>query len=166
MSIQLLARFPKLRSPSQSWPVIPDKNRSGYPELASDFSVLDRYVTPAFTTYDLAALRDQNRYRRQQVLIFVGTALLTGLGGLQAVFPAQRWPGVLLAVLGVALTASTRFAKESESHADYLKARVKAERLRALYFLYLSETAPYAEPGRETNLRRAVAAIEAGREPQ
>jgi len=168
VGISLLVRFPKLRAPSDSWPVIPAKERALYPELASDFAVLDREVTPVFTHYDVAALRDQNRYRRQQVLILLGAALVTGLGGLQAVFPAQRWPGVLLAVLGVVLAASTRFAKESESQVAYLNARVKAERLRALYFLYLSETGPYAGPDRdrEIALSRAVIAIKAGKEPQ
>jgi hypothetical protein len=75
---------------------------------------------------------------------------------------------VLLAVLGVVLAASTRFAKESESQVAYLNARVKAERLRALYFLYLSATDPYAGPDRdrEIALSRAVIAIKAGKEPQ
>jgi Protein of unknown function (DUF4231) len=127
----------------------PDQGRAAYPELAADLDVLDREVTPVFTECDLAALRAQNRYRRQQVLILLGAALVTGLGGLQAVFPAQRWPGFLLAVLGAALAASTRFARESESQEKYLSARVKAERLRGLYFLYLSATGRYAGPGRE-----------------
>ncbi len=166
MAISLLARFPKMRAPSDSWPVIPDKERAPYSELAADFTLLDQEVTPAFTEYDLAALRDQNRYRRHQVLILLGTALVTGLGGLQAVVPALRWPGVLLAALGIALATTTQLAKESESQTEYLNARVKAERLRALYFLYLSATGPYAGPGRDTALRRAVIAIRAGKEPQ
>ena len=41
---------------------------------------------------DRAALMHQNRYRRQQVLVVIGSAVIGGLGGLQAVFPDQRWP--------------------------------------------------------------------------
>jgi hypothetical protein len=155
-----------MRAPSVSWPIIPDKGRAQYPELARDFALLDQEVTPVFTGYDLAALRDQNRYRRQQVLILLGTALVAGLGGLQAVFPALRWPGVLLAVLGAALAATTRLARETESQTEYLDARVKAERLRALYFVYLSATGPYAGTDRDIVLRRAVIAVKEGKEPQ
>jgi hypothetical protein len=165
VAVSLLARFPKLRAPSVSWPVIPDEKRASYPNLNADFTILDDEVKSAFTDYDLAALRDQNRYRRQQVLILLGAALVAGLGGLQAVFPAERWPGVLMAVLAAALAATTLFAKESESQAEYLDARVKAERLRALYFLYLSASGPYAGPDRTSNLRRAVVAIKRGEEP-
>jgi hypothetical protein len=128
--------------------------------------VLDREVGPVFTEYDLAALRDQNAYRRQQVLIFIGSALLTGMGGLQAVFPGQRWPGVVLAVLGGLLAASTRAAGEQSLQRDYLEARVKAERLRGLHFLYLARSGPYAGPDRETALRRSALAIRAGRDPE
>jgi Protein of unknown function (DUF4231) len=166
MRLSLLARFPKLRAPTESWPVIPEDSRSGLSELSSDFALLDKEVAPAFTEYDKAALRDQNRYRRQQVLIILGSTLMTGLGGLQAVFPSQRWPGLLLALLGIALAATTRFAKERASLADYLDARVKAERLRALHFAFLSATGRYAEPDREGALRRAVVAIRRGKEPE
>jgi hypothetical protein len=162
----LLARFPKLRVPATSWPAIPPDKRASYPELAADFVVLDREVAPAFTQFDMKALRDQNRYRRQQVLVVLGSALVTGLGGVQAVFPGQRWPGVLLALLGVALAGSTRVAKEQASQADYLDARVKAERLRGLHFQYLSRLQPYAESDRDLVLRHAVLAIRAGREPE
>jgi len=171
----LLKRFPKLRAPSKSEPVIPKDagddypgylGRDGFPLLSQDFEVLDKEVAPSFTEYDKAALRDQNRYRRQQVIIILGSALLTGLGGLQAVFPHQRWPGLLLAGLGVLLSATAGFAKDRGALADYLGARVKAERLRALHFQYLSAAGRYAEAGREDNLRRDVLAILRGEEPQ
>lgn len=68
----LLARFPALRAPAASAPVIPAGRRAAYPALAADFEVLDRELTPAFERYDAEALRDQNRYRRQQVLILLG----------------------------------------------------------------------------------------------
>lgn len=90
MTVALLNRFPRLRAPSDSRPVIPPDKRDAYPELAEDFAALDDQVAKVFTEYDEAALREQNRYRRQQVLILLGSALLTGLGGLQAVFPGQR----------------------------------------------------------------------------
>jgi len=172
VALALLKRFPRLRAPSVSYPVIPVEpqddypGRDAFPELAQDFTVLDREVVPAFTGYDKTALRDQNRYRRQQVLVILGSALVAGLGGLQAVFPHQRWPGIVLAVLGLALASTSAFAKERASLDSYLKARVRAERLRALHFEYLSGTGQYAGPGRETALRHAVAAIEGGEEPR
>jgi hypothetical protein len=161
----LLARFPKLRAPAISTPVIPADKRAPYPELAADFVVLDREVAPVFDHFDKKALRDQNRYRRQQVLVVLGSALVTGLGGLQAVFPGQRWPGVLLALLGIVLVGSTQVAKEQASQSDYLEARVRAERLRGLHFQYLSRLGPYAAPERDVVLQRAVLAIRAGKEP-
>ena len=43
--------------------------------------------------------------------------------------------------------------------------RVKAERLRALHFLFLSRTGKYADADREAELQRAVVAIRFGKEP-
>src|SRR5262249_5060176 len=80
----LLRRFPQLRADTQSGPVLPPSARADFPALRADFDVLDREVAGAFAEFDLAALRGQNGYRRQQVLILLGSAFLTGLGGLQA----------------------------------------------------------------------------------
>ncbi|MCK2218296.1 DUF4231 domain-containing protein [Actinomadura sp. ATCC 31491] len=159
-------RFPAFRASVTSWPVIPSETRAAYPELVDDFEVLDRELTPAFTAYDGKALRDQNRYRRQQVLILLGSTLIAGLGGLQAVLPEQRWPSILVVVVGVALAASSRYAHESETLDSYLSRRVKAERLRAQYFRYLSRTGSFAGEDREIALRRAVLAIESNTEPE
>lgn len=165
MRPQMLVRFPRLRAPAVSWPVIPDDKRESYPSLAPDFQILDQEVKPAFVEADLAALRHQNRYRRQQVIILLGSAALTGLGGLQVLFTDQRWPGLLLAVLGVLLAATGRATRELDDLKRYLDERVKAERLRALHFLFLARTGRYAEPDREATLRRAVVAIRSGKEP-
>jgi hypothetical protein len=111
-----------LHAPGDSEPVIPENSRAttpgrgAYPQLAQDFEVLDQAVAPAFTEYDAAALRDQNRYWRQQVII-LGSALVTGLGGRQAVFPHQRWPGLLLDALGIALSVTAGVAKDRQVYA-------------------------------------------------
>jgi hypothetical protein len=36
MRLSLLARFPKLRAPTESWPVIPEDTRCEFPERSSD----------------------------------------------------------------------------------------------------------------------------------
>jgi hypothetical protein len=165
MRPQMLVRFPKLRAPAVSWPVIPDDKRALYPSLTPDFQTLDREVTAAFAEADLAALRHQNGYRRQQVIILLGSATLTGVGALQAMFAEQRWPGLFLAVLGVLLAATGRATRELDDLKRYMDERAKAERLRALHFLFLSRTGPYAGVDGEANLRRAVVAIRFGKEP-
>jgi hypothetical protein len=65
---------------------------------------------------------------------------VTGLDGLQAVFPHQRWPGLPLGAFGIALSVTAGVAKDRAALDGYLGARIKAERLRALHFGYLSAT--------------------------
>lgn len=166
MPIALLARFPRLRDRSVSQPVVPAHVVDRHPVLAEDLARLDEVVTPEFTAYDRKAGREQNAHRRQQVFILCGSALLTTLGGVQALLPDQRWPSLLLTIAGVVLATSSRWASERASLDGYLNARIRAERLRALYFRYLARVGPYAGPGRVTALRRAVLAVRAGREPE
>jgi len=161
----LLRRFPKLHTPA-SYPVIPLDRELEFPSLRDDFATIRTELDPVFTKFDEEALRLQNRYRWQHVLLLFGTAALTSLGGLQAVFPAQRWPTILLACLGIAMALSAGFAKESTSLQEFLTARVKAERLRSLYFLFLSRTGLFGGDDPATALRYAVAAVEAGEDFQ
>jgi hypothetical protein len=133
--------------------------------LVEDIALADDLVSAAFEEADRAALVHQNRYRRQQVVIILGTALLSGLGGLQAVLPDQRWPGVVLIVLGLVLTFVGRTAGELGTFERFLDERIKAERLRSAYFRYLSRTGRYKKADRASQLRRAVVAIKKGEEP-
>ncbi len=166
MAPQLFARWPSLRAPRTSSPVVPPAAREAYPALADDIDELERVVSPAFRESDLAALRNQNRHRRQQITILLGSVIASGLGGTQALLPDQRWPGALLTLLGIALAASSRATSELGTQGAYLGERAKAERLRALYFRFLSRTGSFGGADRTMQLRRAVVAIQAGREPR
>lgn len=74
--------------------------------------MLARVVGPEFAKSAQNALVEQNRYPRHQIVLTLGAVLVTGLGGLQAVIPEERWPGLLLVVLGLVLTAIGRAAAE------------------------------------------------------
>lgn len=161
----MLKRFPRFRPP-HSHPIISAAKREAYPALATDLVVIDRELAPAFEECDSNAMRYQHRYRRPQVLILLGSALVVGLGGLQVALPDQWWPGVVLAVVGVVLAARSRFAKEQGWLHNYLDERVKAEGLRSDCFRYLSRTGNCASDDREFVLRRAVLAIQHGKEPE
>lgn len=165
MPLELFARL-SFRSPTNSPPVIPDEKRKEYPALAEDFAILDKVVSDAFHKSDLAALRHQNRYRNQQLLVLIGAVVTSGLGGLQALLQDQRWPGILLAAFGAALAISSKATSELGAQKAYLAERMKAERLRALHFRFLSRTRRYVGADRVANLRLAVIDIEAGREPR
>lgn len=161
----LLRRFPSWRAPRASGPPITPERAENYPALVDDIAVLDRVVGPVFVESDREALRHQNRYRRQQVIILLGAALLTGLGGLQAVFPNHAWPGLLLALLGAGLAVVSNTVNELNALEHFMSERVKAERLRSTYFRFLSRTGPYAGDDRVSVLRRAVLSIKSGEEP-
>jgi hypothetical protein len=161
----LLRRFPSWRAPRSSWLPIAPERAENYPALVDDIAVLDRVVGPVFAESDREALQHQNRYRRQQVIILLGSALLTGLGGLQAVFPGYAWPGLLLALLGVGLAVVSNTVNELNALEHFMTERVKAERLRSTYFRFLSRTGLYAGDDRVSVLRRAVLSIKSGEEP-
>jgi hypothetical protein len=162
----LLRRLPSFREPKESRPVLPEDAASRFPALAEDIGTLDRVVGPEFARADLDALQHQNRYRRHQVILILGATVLAALGGLQAVLTDQRWPGIVLAVLGVVLAVVGQTAGELKTFEDFLEERVKAERLRAMYFRYLSRTGRYAAADHEVVLRRAVLAVKKGEEPR
>jgi hypothetical protein len=162
----LLVRFPSLRTPRTSWPPIAPKTADDYPDLAVDIATVDEVVGPAFREADLEALTHQNRYRRQQVVIIFGSALLSGFGGLQAVFADQRWPGLVLGVLGALLAVLSTAVDELKALEHFMAERVKAERLRSACFRFLSRTGRFAGPDRESVLRRVVNTIRSGEEPE
>lgn len=162
--MSLPVRFPRLRGQFSSAPIVPAETGARYPKLAADLRVLDHEVAPAFAAYDGAALRYQSTYRRQQLFIILGAFLLTVLYGLQAVFQAQSWIGlVVLPVLFLLTIGLPAWTTASPTY--YLDARLKAERLRALFFRFLSRTAPYVGAERELALRDAVFDISEGNEP-
>ncbi|WP_344019817.1 DUF4231 domain-containing protein [Pseudonocardia kongjuensis] len=161
-----MTRFPKLRVRPSPTPVVPVEARAAYPALAADFAVLDEVVGERFAAADRTALIEQNRHRLFQVVILLGAAVLSGAAALQGVFPDQRWPGILAAVLALLLATLGQTAGELGTLAAFQTARTKAERLRALHFEYLSGTGRYRGPDRERELKRAVNAIDAGKEPR
>jgi uncharacterized protein DUF4231 len=165
MALALFARL-RVLSPKESHPVIPTAERARYPALAEDFAVLDDVVAKAFEKSDLSALRNQNRYRNQQLLALGGSVITSGLGGLQALLADRHWPGIALAVCGALLALSSALMRELRTQQAYLAERVKAERLRALHFRFLSRTGGFGDADRVGNLRRAVLDIEAGKEPR
>jgi hypothetical protein len=145
--------------------VIPADEAASYPALADDLVILRRHVAHHFRRQDETALRSQNRYRGIQVARLLVSAPLAGLGGLQAVWQDRRGPGILLAVLGAVVVSMTRWTDESQVLRRFLTARLKAERLRALHFQFLSRAEPFADDSsREAELRRAVMTIAAAKD--
>lgn len=161
----LLRRFPSRRTSRKHSAAIPVADRGPFPALAEDFAVLDEVVAEPFRELDLEALGHQYRYRRQQIGILLGSALLSGLAAVQAVLSTEVWPGAVVLLLGLLLGTSSRLAGELEMSANFLRARVRAERLRSLHFQFLARTGPYAGQDRVKALHLAVAEVKAGKEP-
>ena len=161
----LLRRFPTVRGRAvASSPILAGRERERYPALAEDLTYADETVGSAFAESDRNALLAQNRYRRQQVTVILGSVLLSALGGLQAALPDARWPGLALALVGFALVAVGRAAGELNTFNTFLRERLQAERLRSAYFRFLSRTGRYSFEDRRTALRRVVVAVKKGEE--
>jgi len=121
-----------------SWPPFPDEDKSTYPALAERFEVLDSEVLPAFLELDAVATSAQIRYRRFRLTLMTGAGLTTIAGALLAALGGATWPGLIVAVLGLATTALANLYRRDQPLERYLIARAKAEHLRSIYFRYLS----------------------------
>jgi hypothetical protein len=170
MSLAFLAMRPRIFwRPGRRYALVSPEIRDAAPALAQEFEVLDRELVPDFYDLDEAALRAQNTFRLGQLLVIIGGAAATALGAVQAALGGGVTEiGVAEAIVAGALAAAVAYVRGSEAQREYFTTRLKAERLRGEYFLFLGHLPPYDHDDPEERvrrLRREVATIEA-EEPQ
>jgi hypothetical protein len=146
---------------------VPPEDRSEFDALSEDLEFLDDQLMPAFAELDRAARREQNRFRRQQVALLTGGVATSAFGALQAGLERETWPGLVVALLAAATTSISWTTRQRGSLRIYLEARVKAERLRSTYFMFLGRVGDFGDAStRNSELKRSVASIKHGREPR
>ena len=162
----LFKRLPKLRwRPAQDEEILDLNVQSKYPALVDDFKLLQEKLLPHFRQLNADALRYQNEFRLDQVMLIFGGALATILGVLHASLPRTLavWAGIVEAVLAAALSAVALRARTTGAQQRYFTLRLKAEKLRAEYFLFLGNLGIYADrTKRKANLLRRLADIKSG----
>jgi hypothetical protein len=160
-----LTRYlPQLLGVPAQHPILSAEDRQEFPELAPDFDVLAAELEDAFLQYDRDALAGQNRFRLVHLLLIVGGASATVLGALQcAAHGGQLWLGITEATVAGLLAPLAVAARSGRSHRAYFTNRLKAERLRSEYFVYLVGGAEYDGVDGEQRvevLRKRIATIE------
>jgi Protein of unknown function (DUF4231) len=164
----LVARFPKpfwwrpdpAAQWQSDWPVLPVDADQRFPELAPDFQLWrDNYEQP-FRRLDHEAQLLQHQFWRQQIALIVGGLLATALGAYQAARGGgQEGVAAVQAVLTGALTGLTALVRGRHAQQGYLTARLKAERIKSEFFLFLARVGAYAGPDRADRLRHQVEEI-------
>jgi hypothetical protein len=162
----LFKRLPKLRwQPAQNEDILNLDVQSQHPALANEFKLLEVELLPHFRQLNADALRYQNEFRLDQVMLIFGGALATILGVLHASLPRTLavWAGIVEAVLAAALSAVALRARTTGAQQRFFTWRLKAEKMRAEYFLFLGGVGLYAdETQRKSHLIRRVAEIKSG----
>jgi len=134
-----------------------------YPALADDLAVWLRQVEPRFRRLDHRAQILQNQFWLQRVTLILGGLVATSLATVQAAIGG----GVTLlatvqAVLTGLLAGLTVLIRSRRVQQGYLTARLKSERIKSEFFLFLARTDGYAQDGDQVaRLLRAVGDIEA-----
>jgi Protein of unknown function (DUF4231) len=160
--ITLFKRLPMLRwRPRENEQIVQPETQNQFPDLKSDFDILEHELLPSFRNLDNEALRAQNLFRLQQVILIAGGVITTTLGAVQAALTKEVWPGVAEAVVAGFLTSVSYIARQFNEQKDYFSNRLKAETLRGEYFLFLGRLGKYAnDDDRVQSLIRRVADIE------
>jgi hypothetical protein len=149
-----LAALPRWRfRPPPPDPPLDQGAARRYPLLRDQIAEANRLIYPFFADWDATAQIEQNRHRWFTVLAIGGGLLTTVFGALQAWLQTVAWPGVVVATLGAATSALTTVARRQGSLHSYLTARVRAERLRSLYFEYVADPPASDEAARLERLR-------------
>lgn len=157
----LLARFPKpfwwRPDADKDWPVLPKDADELYPQLVPDFQIWRERLERPFGRLDHDAQLLQQQFWRQQVTLIAGGLLATVLGAFQAANGGgNRGVAAVLAVLAGLLTGLTALVRARRAQQGYLTARLKAERIKSEYFLFLAKAGAYEGAGREERLRQQV----------
>ena len=168
--LALVARFPRflVRQPPvdavwwNDWPVITATHLAEYPALADDFSLWIEELEPRFRRLDHTALFFQNQFLRQRVTLIAGGFLATSLGVVHTTLGrGVPWLAAVQAVLTGVLAGLTAIVRTRRAQQRYVSARLKADRIRSEFFLFLARVEGYSEHARETRLRLRVRQIEA-----
>jgi Protein of unknown function (DUF4231) len=161
----LIARFPKpfwwRPDPAKPWPddwlVLPQDAAERYPQLESDFQLWRDELEQPFRRLDHDAQLLQQQFWRQQVTLILGGLLATVLGAVQAANGGgNRGVAAAQAALTGLLTGLTALVRGRRAQQGYLTARLKAERIKSEFFLFLARVGAYAGADRNQRLRQQV----------
>jgi hypothetical protein len=163
----LFRRLPSVRwRPRDNEEILPRDAQRNYTAFAEDFELLEEHLMPSFRTFDNEALRAQNQFYLEQLVLIFGAAAAAVLGAVQTSLTDAAWPGIIEAVLGATLAAVALRARQLGAQRKYLRNRLKAERLRGEYFMFVGRVGDYAdEQTRVRRLRETVALVRTAEEP-
>jgi hypothetical protein len=164
----LIARFPRLfwrPAEDEAWdsdrPLMPPQGRDDYPSLSQDLMVWPERLEHRFRRYDHRAQLLQNRFWRQRVLLIIGGLLATSLATVQAAWGGGHvWLAVIQTVLTGLLAGLAVLLRSRRAQYGYLSARLKAERIKSEFYLFLARSGDYAHDDRVARLSLAVDDIE------
>ena len=167
----LLYRFPRLGRDrpedadwlDDDWPVVQPSHPEEFPELADDLTLWLEQVKDRHRQLDHRALNLQNRFWRQHVALIGGGLVATSLGAVQAAMGGgEEWLAALQAVLTGMLAGLTVLVRSRRAQQGYLTARLKAERIKSEFFLFLARAGDYAAVASpQSKLQEQVEDIEA-----
>jgi len=145
-----LGRFGRLDEPwPDDWPVVGPDDGAAYPALADDFRLWHEQLERRFRRLDHQAQLLQNQFWRQHLALIVGGLVATGLGAAQAATGGGlRWLAVAQAVLAGLLAGLTVVVRSRRAQHGYLDARLKAERVKSEFFLFLGRVGAYGDEAR------------------
>ncbi|MEU4768345.1 hypothetical protein AB0H12_34350 [Actinosynnema sp. NPDC023794] len=136
-------------------PVIDPGYVLDYPLLADAIHEANQVVAPVLHECEVAALRSRERARLLVVLAIAAGFFATVSAALQVWLRDVPWPGVLLAVSGAAAAVLAVVARSGEDP----DAKVRAERLRALYFDHLAAPPAADDAERDERARELATAV-------
>jgi hypothetical protein len=139
-------------------------------ELAADIRELDQHLLPHFWRLNQQARFYQNRFYQYQWAFILSAFLTTALAAVNVFLYAQGWTGrqgtivgtlqwtellgfLTAVVSGIAASVSFLDANQTPQKRWY-KARVQAEMLRSMYFLFLARQAPFNVPSQRERVQR------------
>lgn len=139
-------------------------------ELDADIRELDQHLLPHFWRMNQQARFFQNRHYQYQWAFILSAFLTTALAAVNVFLYAQGWTGhrgtivgtlqwtellgfLTAVVSGIAAAVSFLDANQIPQKRWY-KARVQAETLRSMYFLFLARQAPFDSPNQRERVQR------------
>lgn len=168
----LFARFPRIfwrpqadREWADDWPTVLPGQLAEYPALADDLAVWLNQIESRFRKLDHRAQILQNQFWRQHIALISGGLVATSLGAVQAaVGGGVIGLAVAQALLTGVLAGLTVLIRSRRAQHGYLTARLKAERIKSEFFVFLAREGDYAGADPVARLLQQVVVIETGEE--